>query len=166
MNAWLLIPLLAALVQASALALFSVRGAQVDLVLVLVVLWGLIRTGRAGMIWAVGGGLALDLLSLAPVGSYTIPLLVVAFLVGLVAETPFGLTRLLVAAVTALAVLLYYVGQTLMLQLIGWPVALGRLTGLIPVGMALDVLLALLLLPVVRRLSWLAGDRDFEWNRR
>lgn len=166
MNIWLLVPLLGALVQGSILSFLTVRGVQLDLVLVLVVVWGLVRGARDGLAWAMVGGLVLDLLSLAPMGSYTLSLLVVAFLVGLIEGTSFGLTRALVGVVTLLAVPLYLLLSALMIRLIGWPVDVARLLAMLPLSLLFDVALALFLLPFARRLSWLAGERAVEWTSR
>jgi rod shape-determining protein MreD len=52
-----------------------------DLILIVVVAWGIIGRNRESMIWGLIGGLSLDLLSGLPLGVTSINLILIAFLV-------------------------------------------------------------------------------------
>lgn len=52
-----------------------------DLILILVVAWGIIGRSKVSMVWGLIGGLALDLLSGLPLGVTSINLILIAFLV-------------------------------------------------------------------------------------
>ena len=72
-----------ALLQGTLLPQVKVLGTQPDLVLLTVVSWSLLCGAEEGMMWALIGGLALDLLSSAQLGVNTLPLLLISFLAGL-----------------------------------------------------------------------------------
>ena len=58
----------------------SLGGARVDLALLVVVCWGLVRDHRTALVWGLLSGLTLDLLSVVPPGTYTLALSVSAVL--------------------------------------------------------------------------------------
>lgn len=69
----------AALAQASLVPFVAPPGVRLDLVLVLVVIWGILRGPREGLVWAFIGGVCLDLTSGGPWGTAPLALVVVAF---------------------------------------------------------------------------------------
>lgn len=79
MGLYLSIPVLAlaAVLQASILPQISLAGGGPDLVFLLVLSWAIDSDLRQGVSWAFVGGLMLDLLSSLPVGTHSIPLLVI-----------------------------------------------------------------------------------------
>ena len=83
MSIYLAIPLLTivALVQNAWLSSVSLWGARLDLMLLIVLCWTIVRGVNEGMIWGFVGGLIIDLLSGGPVGAYTLALLGVGSLV-------------------------------------------------------------------------------------
>lgn len=109
MNLWILIPFffLVAIAQTVWMPLFSIAGIRVDLALVLVVAWGLQNpVGEA----AIGGfiaGVFLDLISGLPLGTQTIALTAVGWLMGLVPLNVFQENVLLPPAAMIIATLVY-----------------------------------------------------------
>lgn len=61
----------------------SVSGVMPDLMLLVVVSWSLLRGTREGLLWALGGGLLLDLMSGGPFGAATISLALSSVMIGL-----------------------------------------------------------------------------------
>jgi len=103
---WLL-PCLAIL-QAGLVTHLEVAGALANIVLLVVVDWGILRGLDEGVIWAFIGGLLLDIFSGYPLGTSTVALVVVAALISM-GETTFMRTHALLPPVTVfLATLLYY----------------------------------------------------------
>lgn len=78
-------PLLAgvALIQSSLLYRISVAGARLNLMLLVVVSWSLLRGAREGIVWGFIGGLALDFLSGVTLGTSAFTLTLVAYVAGL-----------------------------------------------------------------------------------
>lgn len=93
MNAlYLSLPLLGALaiLQSAVLPRFPVAGVHADLVMLMVVAWGLRRGNPQALVWGFVGGFLLDLFSGLPWGGQTLPLLAVAALAGLGGAGVFG----------------------------------------------------------------------------
>lgn len=99
---------LVALLQASLVSHFSVRGALPSVMLLLVVNWGILRGTDEGMLWALIGGICIDTLSGWPFGTSTVALVVVASAVSL-GEGTFIRTHALLPIGTVFgATILYY----------------------------------------------------------
>lgn len=73
----------AAAAQVSGLPLLTGPGVAIDLVLLLVVAWGIIRGVHEGLLWGLIGGLALDVMSAVPFGTTTAALGIVGMISGL-----------------------------------------------------------------------------------
>lgn len=73
---------LIALAQVSLIPALGISPTPPDPMLVIVVAWGVLRGTRGAIIWAVIGGLWLDLLSSGPFGAYTLGLLAAAAIAG------------------------------------------------------------------------------------
>ena len=99
--------LTAALVQGSMLPFFIGDHVPVNLVLVLVVGWALLRGLQSALVWAVVGGLWLDLLSGVPLGTAMLALSLVAYACTIGVIPWLTSTGLIAAAVTAGGTLLY-----------------------------------------------------------
>lgn len=164
MTPWLLVVLLAGLVQSALLSHLTLLGHHPNLLLAMVVSWSLLRGGREGLIWGFAGGLVLDLLAVTPVGTFTFALLLTSLLTGLLELSLFRPVLALPPGVMLVASPLFHVTALLTMQALGWPVVWAeRWTMLFPTAL-LDALLILFLFPLMRRLSVLAGDRAIEWS--
>lgn len=144
------VPLLAAvaLVQSSVLSQFSVRGVPLNLMLLMVVSWSLLRGAREGMIWGFTGGLALDFLSGAPLGSLSLSLTLTAYLTSLGQRTVYRTSPLfpsLVALVASVVNDSIFLG---VLSMTGYAVAWR--TSLVHVALP-TALLGSLMIPLVYR---------------
>ncbi len=98
-------------------------GVEPELMLMVVVSWSLLRGTGEGMVWALIGGVSLDLLSGAPFGMMTVALLVVSFLSGLGERSVFRTHILLPVVMALVTTLLYDLIILLILALTGRPVA-------------------------------------------
>lgn len=103
---WLM-PILA-LLQASMMSHFTVRGAIPGIVLLAVVDWGILCGPDEGMMWAFVGGLCLDVFSGWPFGTSTVALVIVASVVSLGGGTFIRTHALLPPAAVFLATVMYY----------------------------------------------------------
>ena len=138
--------------------------ARLDVMLLAVLSWSLLRGDREGMVWAFGGGLLLDLACGGTPGRFSIPLLVVAFIVGLSSRYFSSQNLLVPLALSVLLFIPYDLTHMLMLQLTGlpqeWPEGLLRIT------LPSAFLNAVFSLPVYMALRWLhlktLGER-MEW---
>jgi rod shape-determining protein MreD len=74
--------LFVAILQTSVLPSFALAGVMPELMLLVVVSISLLRGTRSGLLWALCGGLLLDLLSGGPFGTATISLALSSILVG------------------------------------------------------------------------------------
>lgn len=81
MSGYLSIPILAfaAILQATLLPQISLTGGGPDLVFLLVLSWAIDTDLIKGVTWAFVGGIMLDLMSAMPLGTSSIPLLVLVF---------------------------------------------------------------------------------------
>lgn len=102
----------------------SVFGVTPDAVLVVVVCCSLLRGSTDGMVWGFLGGLAIGLLSGAPLGAHALILMVVGYLVGIGQRSPFQAQLLVPTAAIAAATALYIAGMATILRLSGWPLTL------------------------------------------
>ncbi|MFQ5611061.1 MAG: rod shape-determining protein MreD [Anaerolineae bacterium] len=103
----------------------AVGGARPDLVLVFVVAWTLLNGFSEGLPWAFVGGLALDLLSGAPFGVFTVSLLLTSFVASLTYGRTFGhLMNLPLLLILPLS-FLFNAASLLWLDLLGRPIAWG-----------------------------------------
>ena len=76
---------------------------QPSLVLLLVICWSLRSSLADGFLWALVGGIMLDLLSMLPLGASSAALVIVVFVVNGVAQQLFRLRIIFLLVVTALA---------------------------------------------------------------
>lgn len=110
-----------ALLQASLAPVLNLAGARPDLVLICVICWGILRGPRRGVVWAMVGGIALDLLSAAPFGLYTLPLLVVGLLTALAEPFVFTAGLALPALAAAAGTLIFHTLALLLMAVTGVP---------------------------------------------
>lgn len=143
---------LVALIQVSLLPALGISPATPDPMLVIVVAWGVLRGARSALIWALIGGLWLDLLSSGPFGSYTLGLLAAAGIAGFGSGTIYRSHWILALAMAALATLAQGLIFVALLWLSQRPVSLpDTLTRLVLPEILTNMLLMVLVFPV---LSW------------
>ncbi|TKJ31622.1 MAG: rod shape-determining protein MreD [Chloroflexi bacterium B3_Chlor] len=142
-----------ALIQSSVLFRFSLGGARLNLMLLVVVSWSLLRGAREGIVWGFLGGLALDFLSGAPLGSCAFALTLIGYLPSLGQLTLYRTSPLFPSAVALAATIVHDSILMTVLSVTGhfvpWRDVLLQIT--MPTA-----LLGSLLIPVVyRALAWL-----------
>lgn len=161
MSPYLIVPLLAgiALLQTTLAPQLSIIGGRPQFMLLAVVSWSLLRGGREGVVWGFVGGVMLDLLSGAPFGVITLPLLLVGFLSGLGEINVFRSNFLLPGLVVLLATLFYNAFALFLLQVLGEPVLWesALLHVILPAALLNLLVLPLVYLPL-RRLHRLTGQ--------
>lgn len=118
--------ILLALLQSTVFPNFTVLGVHPDVLLMVVTSWSLLRGAQEGMLWALIGGAALDLLSDAPFGACSLPLLAVSFVAGLGQRGILRLDLLIPILVIPAATLFYQTTILSLLKLFGWPVSWGE----------------------------------------
>ncbi len=124
MNPYLLIPLLAvlALAQTTLTPMLPADWARPDLLLILVVAWGIVRGSGEATLWGLGGGLLLDLLSGVPFGLQTLGLAAVGLLADLMETNFFRSNILIPLAAIFVATLLFHIIEAAAMQTTGYPI--------------------------------------------
>lgn len=141
---------LVALVQVSFLPALGISPLPPDPMLVIVVAWGVLRGARSALIWALIGGLWLDLLSSGPFGAYTLGLLAAAGIAGFGSGTIYRSHWLLALAMVALATVAQDLIQVAMLWLVQKPVSIpDSLTRLVLPEILANMILMLFVFPVL-----------------
>jgi rod shape-determining protein MreD len=115
----------AAFLQATLSPFVKISGVHPDLVLVLVIGWVILRGLEEGLLWAVVGGLSLDILSGAPFGVLTLSMVVVALAASLFHGRVFGSSIILPLSLAFPLSLLFNGLVLLMLMLLGRPMDWG-----------------------------------------
>ena len=90
--------------------------------LMVVTSWSLLRGTQEGMVWALAGGVSMDLVSGAKFGLHTLALLIVSFATGFGERTVFRFEILMPMLVIPIATLGYQLAMMGGLSLFGWPV--------------------------------------------
>ena len=155
-----------AILQASVLPYLSLAGVKPDLMLLVVISWGLLRGLREGLLWAFVGGLCLDLFSGAPFGVSALALLVAALLAGAGASGNLfqALHLAWPGAAVFFATLIYDFTFLTLLQIMGRPVAWGA--SLLKIVLPAALLNAFLAVPVylaLRGLHERTAHEQLEW---
>ncbi len=124
MTPYFLIPLLAllALAQTTLTPMLPAGTAKPDLLLVLVVAWGIVRGNGEATLWGLGGGLFLDLLSGVPFGLQTLGLAAVGLLADLMETNFFRSNILIPLAAIFVATILFHIIEAAALQSTGYPI--------------------------------------------
>lgn len=137
-----------ALAQSTFLWDYQFYGVHVDLVLVCVLCWGIVRGFDEGAAWAIIGGMAIDLGTVAPFGAS-----VVGFVLAVLVSEPFAfrlqrIHPILSIAAIPVGVVVHYAATGPIMAFHGYPIdVLGfGLTVLLPV-VILNTVVAALLLP-------------------
>jgi rod shape-determining protein MreD len=159
MNAYWTFALLIVLVllQASVVPQISASGVRPDLVLIAVTAWSLLRGAEEGMLWALIAGVAMDIVSGAPFGMSTLPLLLVSFGAGLSQRGIFRFDLVIPILIIPVATLIYRAAMLAWLKAFGWPVTWGE--GLRPIILP-TIVINTLMMPVVYWLLRLVSRRS------
>ena len=153
-----------ALVESSWGPLISVAGVHPDLVLVAVIGWTVLRGTSEGLLWAVIGGLCLDLLSSGPFGLAVIPLVLVSLVARLGYSRMFGGQIVLPLLLAFPLSVIYYLVYTSLLYLWGHPIAWGvNLTHIVLPASALNIGAMLVLFPLLRYLHRRSAPEKMKW---
>jgi rod shape-determining protein MreD len=144
---------LAAALQSSLLPQLTGRAVP-GLVFLLVVCWAIETDWQQGVVWAFTGGMMLDLLSSLPVGTSTIPLLVMAYPLGGVGEQVYRLRLPLLLGVGFFGTLAQQLLMLILIALLGHRVAwIQNFSSIILPTMFYNVLLILPISWFIRRLQ-------------
>ena len=149
------LPLLAfaAVLQATVLSLLRPFGGTVDVVLLLVLSWTLVGEWPGGPLWALIGGLCLDLLSGGPFGANALGLLLVAYAASL-SEGRFWSSHVLLPLASVLVgSVLYHLVYLATLAMAGYTVSWAA--SLSQVTLPTVLLNTLFMLPLYQLLRWL-----------
>jgi rod shape-determining protein MreD len=145
---------LVVLIQAALLARVRIFGAQPNLLLVVVVCWSLLAGVTQGLVIAFVGGLLLDLIAGLPLGASSLALMPVCFLASIGRSSVYHNNSWLPVLLVALATPLHAWLLLLTRQLRGAPIDwLGTTTHLVLPEIALNVVLALIMIRVLRRVN-------------
>ncbi len=171
MTIYLAIPLLVliAVLQATLVSRLALWGVFVDLPVLVVVSWSLLRGPREGMLWGFIAGVAVDLLSGAPFGAATLSLIAVGFLSGLGKTSVFAAVDSEVGIVfpvvmAFLATVLYDLFFLFIVWISGHTVAwLDSLLRIILPSAVLNAVLMPVVFPAMRMLHARIGREEMEW---
>lgn len=100
----------------------KINGLHPDLVLILVIGWTILRDLEDGLTWAVTGGLALDFISGAPFGVFSLSLVIITVLVAITQGRIFGSNTFFPLLLTFPFSLLFNALVLLCLNILGRPV--------------------------------------------
>jgi rod shape-determining protein MreD len=142
----------------------TIMGVKPDLVLLMVISWSLLRGAQEGVIWALVGGMGLDLLSGAPFGTSTVPLVIISLLAGLGELSVFRTRIALPLIATLIATLAYDLFFLLLLYAEGRSIAWAD--SLIKVVLPSTLFNVLLSPFVYKALYWLhrkTGREEMAW---
>jgi rod shape-determining protein MreD len=152
------------LVQAAFLPHLAVAGHRLDLMLAVVVAWSILRGARQGLIWALAGGLVLDVLSGAPFGVFSAALAGASVVASSGAASFFRSHGLLPIGAIMFASIAYYAICLGLLQLTGRPMLTPEtITRVVLPQFALNVGLMLIVFPAVRWLHRATAIREIRW---
>lgn len=156
MGNFLSVPILAlaAALQASILPLISLQGGGPNLVLLIVLAWSINTNLRQGILWAFVGGMMLDLLSALPVGTSSIPLLILVFAVSGLGQQVYRIGFLLLAGLTVSGTVLQQFTQMVLMIMLGYRVLfVQNITYIVVPTMIYNLLLILPVYLFVRRIQ-------------
>ena len=152
------------LIQSSVGPFLTILGVQPDLVLVAVISWTLLRGPGEGLVWAVIGGISLDLLSGGPFGVATIALVITSTLASLGYGRVFGSYLILPLALTLPLSLAYYLIYTLLLSVLDGLVAwIPTVVDIILPASLVNIAAMLLIFPLLRLLHRRTGREEIGW---
>ena len=142
----------------------TIMGVKPDLMLLMVISWSLLRGAQEGVIWALVGGIGLDLLSGAPFGTSTVALVTLSLVAGLGELSVFRTHIALPLIATLIATLAYDLFFLLLLHMQGCSIAWAD--SLIKVVLPSTLFNVLLAPFVYKALYWLdrkTGREEMAW---
>jgi rod shape-determining protein MreD len=165
-NIYVTILLLIAIVilQTTAMPHLTILGVKPDLMLLMVISWSLLKGAKEGMIWALVGGIGLDLLSGAPFGTSTVALVALSWVAGLGELRVFRTHIALPLAATLIATLAYDLFFLVLLDIRGCSIAWTN--SLVKVVLPSTLFNVLLSPFVYKALYWLhrrTGPEEMAW---
>ncbi|MCC7161374.1 MAG: rod shape-determining protein MreD [Anaerolineae bacterium] len=124
MSPYFVLPLLIiiALIQTTLLPILLPGPVRPDLMLMVVVGWGVVHGSGEAALWGLAGGLLLDLFSGAPFGLHTFALGGIGWLADTLQTNFFRSNLLIPLATIFIATLLYHIGQAAVMQLLGYAI--------------------------------------------
>jgi rod shape-determining protein MreD len=153
-----------ALAQSAFMPHLRVGGVYPDLLLVSVISWTILRGRRQGLIWALAGGIVLDLLSGAAFGIWTAALVGASLMVGVGAGGFFRSHGLLPLAGLLLGSLTYNGIALGLLAATGHRIVWAdTMTRVVLPGLLVNLALMLLVFPAVRALHRATAPREMRW---
>ncbi len=132
----------------------AMSGVMPDIMLLVVVSWSLLRGTREGLLWALGGGLLLDLMSGGPFGVATLSLALSSVIVGLGEFNVFRDSLWLPLVASVLATVVYSLAYWAILQITGR--SLHTVYTLLAVMLPATILNALAMYPTYWTARWLS----------
>lgn len=141
--------LLAAVINATIMPELRLGNGTADLVFLLVMSWALLADVRDAMLWAVIGGMLQDVLSIAPLGTSALGLVIVAFAADAVFGTVSRGNLIVPLVVAGVGTFVYQMITLLLLRMLGLS-AVGLGQGLVYVMVPSTTMNVLLILPVFR----------------
>jgi rod shape-determining protein MreD len=156
--------LLVVVVQATLVARVRFLGVSPNLLLVVVVSWGLLRGIQSGLAWAFVGGLLFDLVAGLPLGASSLALMVTCFLSSLSENNLFQGNLTLPVVLTTLATPIYGWILLLIRDLTGGHVNwLGVTLNVILRETLLNVVVVIVVYPALRWLALRLGIARMNW---
>jgi rod shape-determining protein MreD len=164
-NLYLAIPLLLAGALLQSTVVPTVIGVRPEIVLLLVVAASLSGGMEAGVVWGFIGGLSLDLFSGAPLGVFTLTMVLVGALVNVGESNLFSTSLLLPLGAVFVATFVYHFLTIVLLQTLGWSIGWGP--AMLQVALPSAVVNTLLMPLVYFFLRWLTrllhGGQELGW---
>lgn len=136
------------MVQSTVAPHFAIYGLKVELVLLLVVAWSILRGPEEGIVWAILGGFLLDLFSAIPFGVSATAMAVTALLVSWVGPGLLRANSLLPLILVPVATAEFDAVSLMLLEALGWSVDWSFV--LLRVILPLTILNSLAMVPVYR----------------
>ena len=147
------ISIVLAIIQSAFFSRIRILGHIPQLLVLAVISWAIVRDLTEGAVWALIGGLCLDLFSVGPLGANSLALIAVAGLAfGVRQVLPRG-QYLVPAMLGMVGAVVYLIIHALLAQLNGFSIN----WDLFQVTASYMVLHALLMIPIYRLLAWAAG---------
>jgi len=141
-------------IQSTVLPHLAIAGIKVELTLLLVIAWGIRRGLEESLLWALIGGIAVDLFSAAPFGTSVVSYGCAAAVAGSLGPLLRQVSALLPLAITPLAVVIAALAAAAAMALAGWPVPWPSTVALVILPtMLVDSLAMLVVYPLVSALD-------------
>lgn len=124
MGSFLSIPVLviATILQATLMPQIAVLGGRPDLVFLTVILWSINAPLETGVVWAMVGGVMLDLLSAAPTGTSIVGMILIVFAVNALKDQIYSLNLMLVMGIIGVGTIFQQIIIMIILSLTGFTV--------------------------------------------